>query len=92
MFYYYGRKKQIARHYPKAQHDVIVEPFAGAASYALHGDNWKKEVVLIEKDKRVAEIWKWLIEEATPTDISRLPDLKTGEKSSEFLDSATPFL
>ncbi len=85
MFYYYGRKKQIARHYPKPQFESIVEPFAGAASYSLFGKNWMRSVTLIEKDAKVAEIWRWLIEEATPGKILALPDLKVGEKSSEFL-------
>ena len=85
MFYYYGRKKQIARHYPAPEQDLIIEPFAGAASYALHEHNWRKEVILIEKDKKVADIWEWLIEEATPSIIEKLPDLTIGEKSSEFL-------
>lgn len=85
MFYYYGRKKQIARHYPAPQFDTIVEPFAGAASYALFGSNWKRNVILIEKDRRVADIWRWLIEDATPESILSLPDLRVGEKSSEFL-------
>lgn len=85
MFYYYGRKKQIARHYPKPFFDLIVEPFAGAAAYSLHGNNWKKQVILIEKDRRVAEIWRWLIEEATPFKIQTLPNLRVGQKSSEFL-------
>lgn len=85
MFYYYGRKKQIARHYPEPTHDTIVEPFAGSAAYSLHGDNWRKRVVLIERDQRVAEIWRWLIEEATPSAILGLPALKVGERSSEFL-------
>ncbi len=85
MFYYYGRKKQIARHYPNPAFETIVEPFAGSAAYALYGDNWKSEVILIEKDPRVAAIWQWLIECATPDQITALPDLKVGEKSSEFL-------
>lgn len=85
MFYYYGRKKQIAKHYPSPHYDVIVEPFAGAAAYSLHTDNWRKQIILIEKDKRVAEIWDWLINEATPSQIKNMPDLKPGEKSSEFL-------
>lgn len=85
MFYYYGRKKQIARHYPAPEFDHLIEPFAGAASYALHGNNWQRNVTLIEKDQRVAEIWRWLIEEATPATILSLPDLRIGEKSSEFL-------
>lgn len=85
MFYYYGRKKQIARHYPEPAYDTIVEPFAGSAAYALHGDRWQSDVILIEKDPRVAEIWQWLIETATPEGIRALPVLKVGEKSSEFL-------
>ena len=85
MFYYYGRKKQIAKHYPSPNCDIIIEPFAGAAAYSFHLDHWQKEIILIEKDPRVADIWDWLINEATPQEIRNLPDLKPGEKSSEFL-------
>lgn len=85
MFYYYGRKKQISRHYPSPEHNSIVEPFAGSAAYSLRADNWKKEVILIEKDKQVCEVWNWLKDEATPEKINNLPNLKSGEKSSEFL-------
>lgn len=85
MFYYYGRKKQIVRHYPAPEFDTIIEPFAGAASYALHSTNWRKEVILVERDRRVAEIWRWLIEEATEESIRALPDLRVGERSTEFL-------
>ena len=85
MFYYYGRKKKIASHYPPPKCNTIVEPFAGSAAYSLHGDNWKKNVILIEKDERVANIWKWLIEQAVPDDILSLPDLQVGDKTSEFI-------
>lgn len=85
MFYYFGRKKQTAKHYPKPIYDKIIEPFAGSAAYSLLGSNWEKEIFLIEKDKRVADIWHWLIGEATPEKISALPDLAVGEKSTEFL-------
>ena len=85
MFYYYGRKKQIAKHYPPANLDTIIEPFAGSAAYSLYGEHWKKKVILIERDEKVAEIWQWLIHEATPSKISSMPDLRVGEKSSEFL-------
>lgn len=85
MFYYYGRKKQIAKHYPEPAYDTIVEPFAGAAAYSLYGDRWHRRVILLEKDLRVAQIWQWLIETATPETIRSLPELKVGEKSSEFL-------
>ena len=85
MFYYYGRKKQIAKYYPAPNFDTIIEPFSGAAAYSLHADNWKREVILIEKDQKVASIWDWLIEEATPQKIMSMPELKVGDKSSEFL-------
>jgi hypothetical protein len=85
LFYYYGRKKQIAKRYPRPEYSAIIEPFAGAASYSLYGDNWRCDVTLIEKDKRVADIWRWLITDATPTQILALPDLKVGERSTEFL-------
>lgn len=85
MFYYYGRKKQIAKWYPAPTYGTIVEPFAGSAAYSMHSANWNKAVILVEKDQRVAEIWRWLIEKATPKEILSVPELKVGEKSSEFL-------
>jgi len=85
MFYYYGRKKQIVRRYPSPNYDTIVEPFAGSAAYSLHADNWTRNVVLVEKDEKVAGIWKWLIHDATPREIENLPELEVGQKSSEFL-------
>lgn len=85
MFYFYGRKKQIAKHYPEPACETIIEPFAGSAAYSLYGDRWQRRVLLIEKDPRVAQIWEWLIETATPEAVRALPDLKVGQKSSEFL-------
>ena len=85
MFYYYGRKKQIVKHYPHPNYDVIIEPFAGAAAYSFHYNFEVKRIILVEKDKKVADIWKWLIHDATTDDIKSLPILKVGEKSAEFL-------
>lgn len=85
MFYYYGRKKQLAKRYPAPNYGCIVEPFAGSAAYSFHAEHWRREVILIEKDQRVAAIWDWLIHEATAEKIKNMPDLKPGEKSSEFL-------
>ena len=56
MFYYYGRKKKIGKYYPKPSHDIIIEPFAGSAAYCLRDDNWKKDIILVEKDKGVYDI------------------------------------
>jgi site-specific DNA-adenine methylase len=85
MFYYYGRKKQIAKYYPSPNYDTIIEPFAGSAAYSLYQDNWQKQIILIEKDEKVAGVWDWLINEASIEEIKKLPDLQIGEKSSEFL-------
>jgi site-specific DNA-adenine methylase len=84
LFYFYGRKKQIAKHYSKPSFDTIIEPFAGSAAYSLYDDNWKKNIILIEKDERVGGIWKWLIEEATEKEIQKMPNLEVGEKTSDF--------
>ncbi len=56
---YYGGKWRATPSYPKPVHDVIVEPFAGAAGYALHYP--ERDVVLIDCYPVVAAIWRWLI-------------------------------
>jgi hypothetical protein len=85
MFYYYGRKKQIVKHYPPPNYNTIIEPFAGAAAYSFHHNAPDRRVILVEKDQKVADIWKWLIHDATLRDIQSLPDLQPGERSTEFL-------
>lgn len=56
---YYGGKWRAALNYPAPRHDTIVEPFAGAAGYALRYPD--REVILVERYRTVAEIWRWLI-------------------------------
>lgn len=85
MFYYYGRKKKIAGLYPDPRHGVIVEPFAGSASYSLHGERWMNDVILVERDPDVAALWRWLIGSATSNEVMLLPDLVEGERTSSFL-------
>jgi site-specific DNA-adenine methylase len=85
MFYYYGRKKKIVKCYPKPNYKVIIEPFAGAASYSFYHNLSVEKVILLEKDKQVFDIWNWLINEATENNIKDLPNLKPGDSSTEFL-------
>ena len=85
MFYYYGRKKKVAGEYPPPHCDTIIEPFAGSAAYSLHGDNWKREVILIERDPQIAALWRWLISEATREDILNFPDPIEGEVTEHLL-------
>lgn len=84
LFYYYGRKKKVCHYYPPPRHRTIIEPFAGSASYSCYGNNWEHDVILIEKDERVADIWKWLIHSATPESILSMPNLIEGQKTSNF--------
>lgn len=77
IFKFYGSKHRIIPHYPEPRHSLIVEPFAGSASYALRYHT--REVLLVEKDPEVASVWRWLLEESCPTDVRSLPvDLPVG--------------
>lgn len=70
-------------HYPKPIHDVIIEPFAGAAQYSLFGSNWEKNVILIDKYQVIVDIWNYLIT-ASENDISQLPALKENDSLDDF--------
>lgn len=78
MFSYFGSKSRIIKYYPKPIYDIIIEPFAGSAQYAFH--YWDKQVILIEKEKNIYDVWNWLINEATPDFIMSLPLFEQSEK------------
>jgi site-specific DNA-adenine methylase len=85
MFYYYGRKEKLYNNYPKPKHDVIIEPFAGSAVYSLK--NFEKDVIILDKDKRIIKIWEYL-QNATSKDILGLPLLVKGQtlNDDEFIN------
>lgn len=63
MFSYYGGKSKIVHLYPEPKHDLIIEPFAGAAAYAF---KWARRSCgrtawLNDLDERVASIWEFLL-------------------------------
>lgn len=92
MFSYYGTKKKLAPLYRKPKYDTLIEAFAGAAAYSLDGDNWKKQVILYDTNPKIVDIWDYLIW-ATPKDVSTLPDIKTGQKVTDFnLSKAEKYL
>jgi site-specific DNA-adenine methylase len=59
IFSYYGSKSKIWKKYPAPLHNIIIEPFSGAANYSLrysHG----RHVILIEKNPVIVSMLKWL--------------------------------
>lgn len=69
---YYGGKWRAAPRYPRPTYPIIVEPFAGAAGYALRYPD--RAVILVEKYAVVAEIWRYLIGVA-PSEIRAIPEV-----------------
>lgn len=58
-FSYFGGKWTLAPHYAPPSHSMIVEPFAGSAGYATRYAN--REVILVEREPRLATLWRWLV-------------------------------
>jgi site-specific DNA-adenine methylase len=59
LFSYYGGKWRAAPRYPAPRYDTIIEPFAGSAGYALRYP--ERNVVLVEKNAKVAATWRYLL-------------------------------
>lgn len=71
MFSYYGSKSKIVKRYPAPLYGQIIEPFAGSAQYSfLH---WDRDVWINDTHKPVFDLWCWLVQDATPNDILKLP-------------------
>lgn len=67
---YYGGKWRAAPRYPKPVHPRIIEPFAGAAGYAMRYPD--RRVLLIERYGVIAEMWRYLIG-ASSGEIRQIP-------------------
>jgi hypothetical protein len=80
-FTYFGGKWRAAPHYPAPRHDLLIEPFAGSAGYALRYP--EQSVVLCEADKTMRGVWAWLLS-ATPDDLRGLPDVPAGKTVDDF--------
>lgn len=85
LFRFFGSKWQLAPHYPEPDYPVIVEPFAGSAGYSTR--YYDRTIVLVEKDPKIAAIWRWLIG-ADPAEILALPLLAPGETIPETIADA----
>jgi hypothetical protein len=69
-FRFYGGKWRAANRYPTPVHDTIIEPFAGSAGYALRFAD--RDVILVERDPVLAEMWRWLID-VSPSEVRSIP-------------------
>jgi hypothetical protein len=81
MWSYYGRKSKVVKKYPAPARELIIEPFAGTAVYAL--EYWDRRVELWDKYPVVVGIWKWL-QKCSPKDIMGLPSMKGGDHVDDF--------
>jgi hypothetical protein len=77
LFRFFGSKWNLAIKYPPPIYPIVVEPFAGAAGYSTR--YWDRQVILCEKDPKIAAIWQWLLT-AQPEEILALPLLAPGEE------------
>lgn len=70
--YYGGKWRDALRNYPAPKHEIVVEPFAGSAGYALRYPH--KKVVLCERDPQIAAVWRYLLK-VRPDEIRAIPDV-----------------
>lgn len=70
---YYGAKWRLAPLYPSPRYRLLVEPFAGAAGYALRYPD--RDVVLVDRNPRVVGVWDYLIR-APESEVARIPDCR----------------
>ena len=89
MISYYGSKSKLVNLYKPPTKDLIIEPFAGSARYALK--YWEKEVLLVDKYDVIIDMWHWL-QKASEKDLDGLPRLKQGECLDDFNISRGEFL
>lgn len=71
-FCFYGGKWRLAPKYPTPRHDVIVEPFAGAAGYSTRHN--AQRVILLDLDPVICGIWDYLIN-VSADEMLALPDV-----------------
>ena len=69
-FCFFGGKWRAAKHYPNPDHDLIIEPFAGAAGYScLH---YTRRIHLVDIDPLISALWRYLIT-VPQAEIRRIP-------------------
>lgn len=83
MFPYFGSKKRLVKKetYPAPKYNLIIEPFAGSASYSTHyalQNPGKYKIIICDKNPKVISVWKYLLR-GNPSKILKLPMLRGRE-------------
>jgi 16S rRNA G966 N2-methylase RsmD len=65
--FYLGRKTRFIDHYPAPRHPLIIEPFAGSASFSVH--HREREVLLLDVDNDVQAFWTWVLDGCPSDDL-----------------------
>ena len=69
-FRFYGSKWSSVPLYPRPGHGLVVEPFAGSASYSVRHE--PRRVILCDRDPYIVGVWRYLIG-ASAAEILALP-------------------
>ena len=80
-FTFYGGKWRAAPRYPSPTHRTIIEPFSGAAGYAVR--HYEHDVILVEKDPEIAALWRYLIA-ADRAEIEALPMIEMDQSVNDL--------
>ena len=86
MFSYYGSKSKVIHFYPPPKNELIIEPFAGSAQYALR--YFAREVILYDKYKIIVDLWNTL-KAMSKKDILGLPPVVVGQNIDELTTIST---
>jgi hypothetical protein len=86
MFSYFGSKARLAPTYQSPRHELIIEPFAGAAGYSMYWLAQRSDLraVLIDADTLVVEMWRWLLG-MEPADLWDYPPPVEGERTKDLM-------
>ena len=88
-FRYFGGKWRAADTYPPPRHGTIVEPFAGAAGYAMRYPD--RQVILVDRYHVIAAVWRWLIG-ASADDVRAIPLVENANELPEWVPQGARWL
>lgn len=80
MFYYFGRKGRLAKHYPSPEFGLIIEPFAGSMAFSLY--HRPEQAIGLEVNPDVAAVWQHVCG-LTLEELVAYPEPEIGDRVSD---------